>query len=166
MRRKNSEKGSVFIEFALSFLVLFSIFIGAFEFGYTFYAYNTLVNAVREAARYASLKPYDSATSTPSTAFNTAVRNMVVYANPNPPNSATPILHGLSTSNVNLTVLTNGSAPLQMTVSISSFSLDAVFWNDNSEWQPVGYLPLSGHPAAAVFLGGQSLESADTFSIY
>jgi Flp pilus assembly protein TadG len=137
--KKGSQKGSVFIEFALSFLVLFSIFTGTFEFGYTFYAYNTLVNAVREGARYASLKPYDSASSTPSTAFNTAVQNMVVYANPSPANGATPILHGLSTSNVNLTVLANGSAPLQMTVSISSFSLDAVF----------GTITLNGNPSVS-----------------
>ena len=137
--KKGSQKGSVFIEFALSFLVLFSIFTGTFEFGYTFYAYNTLVNAVREGARYASLKPYDSASSTPSTAFNTAVQNMVVYTNQSPANGATPILHGLSTSNVNLTVLANGSAPLQMTVSISSFSLDAVF----------GTITLNGNPSVS-----------------
>jgi Flp pilus assembly protein TadG len=137
--KKGSQKGSVFIEFALSFLVLFSIFTGTFEFGYAFYAYNTLVNAVREGARYASLKPYDSASSTPSAGFNTAVQNMVVYANPSPSNGATPILHGLSTSNVNLTVLANGSAPLQMTVSISNFSLDAVF----------GTITLNGNPSVS-----------------
>jgi Flp pilus assembly protein TadG len=135
-RQKASQKGSVFIEFALSFLVLFSIFTGAFEFGYAFYAYNTLVNAVREGARYASLKPYDSASSTPSTAFNTAVQNMVVYSNPSPSYGATPILRGLSTSNVNLTVLTSGSAPTQMTVSISGFSLDAVFGTINLNGNP------------------------------
>jgi len=137
--KKGSQRGSVFIEFALSFLVLFSIFTGAFEFGYAFYAYNTLVNAVREGARYASLKPYDSASSTPSTAFNTAVQNMVVYANPSPSNGATPILRGLSTSNVNLTVLSNGEAPMQMTVSISNFSIDAVF----------GTVVLNGNPSVS-----------------
>jgi len=137
--QKAGQRGSVFIEFALSFLVLFSVFTGAFEFGYAFYAYNTLVNAVREGARYASLKPYDSASSTPSTAFNSAVQNMVVYANPTPPNGAMPILRGLSTSNVNLTVLANGSAPTQMTVSISNFALDAVF----------GTVTLNGNPSVA-----------------
>src|SRR5689334_2683846 len=144
--RKAGQKGSVFIEFALSFLVLFSIFTGAFEFGYAFYAYNTLVNAVREGARYASLRPYDSGSSTPSTAFNTAVQNMVVYSNPNPPNDATPILRGLSTSNVNLTVLTSGSAPLQMTVSISNFSLDAVFGTIQLNGNPSETFPYLGIP--------------------
>src|SRR5579864_4082507 len=146
MNRRNKQKGSVFVEFALSFLVLFSIFTGAFEFGYAFYAYNTLVNAVREGARYASLKPYDSGSSTPSGAFNTAVQNMVVYANPNPSYGAAPILRGLSTSNVNLTVLTNGSAPTQMTVSISNFSLDAVFGTINLNGNPSVTFPYLGIP--------------------
>jgi Flp pilus assembly protein TadG len=144
--QKDNQKGSVFIEFALSFLVLFSIFTGAFEFGYAFYAYNTLVNAVREGARYASLSPYDSGSSTPSTAFNTAVQNMVVYANPTPPDGATPILRGLATSNVNLSVTTNGVAPLQVTVSISNFSLDAVFGTIQLNGNPSETFPYLGIP--------------------
>jgi Flp pilus assembly protein TadG len=144
MRRRANQKGSIVIEFTLTFLVLFAVFTGAFEFGYAFYAYNTLVNAVHEGARYASLKPYDSASSTPSTAFSTAVQNMVVYGNPNPPGGTAPILRGLATSNVNVSVVTNGSAPLQMTVSISNFSLDAVF----------GTIKLNGNPAVSfTYLG-------------
>jgi len=146
MTRRRKEKGSVFVEFALSFLVLFSIFTGAFEFGYAFYAYNTLVNAVREGARYASLKPYDSATSTPSAAFSTAVQNIVVYGDPNPANGTMPILRGLSTSNVNIAVLSNGSAPLQMTVSITGFSLGAVFGTISLNGNPSVSFPYLGIP--------------------
>jgi Flp pilus assembly protein TadG len=144
--RKARQKGSIFIEFALSSLVLFAVFTGAFEFGYAFYAYNTLVNAVREGARYASLKPYDSASSTPSSAFNTAVQNMVVYSNPSPPNGSAPILRGLSASSVNLSVVANGGAPSQMTVSISNFSLDAVFGTINLNGNPSVSFPYLGIP--------------------
>lgn len=146
MTRRSKEKGSVFVEFALSFLVLFSIFTGAFEFGYAFYAYNTLVNAVREGARYASMKPYDSATSTPSAAFSTAVQNIVVYGDPSPANGTMPILRGLSTSNVNIAVLSSGSAPLQMTVSITGFSLDAVFGTISLNGNPSVSFPYLGIP--------------------
>ena len=146
MKRRNRQKGSVFIEFALTFLVLFTVFAGAFEFGYVFYAYNTLVNAAREGARFASMKPYDSATSTPSTAFSTAVQNMVVYANPNPPQGATAILRGLSVSNVTLTVASNGAEPLQMTVSISNFPLDAVFGTITLNNKPSVSFPYLGIP--------------------
>ena len=146
MKRESREKGSIFVEFALTFLVLFAVFTGAFEFGYAFYAYNTLVNAVREGARYASMKPYDSATSTPSTAFSTAVQNMVVYSNPNPAQGAAPILAGLSTSNVNVAVISNGAQPLQMTVSISNVSLDAVFGTITLSSKPSVSFPYLGIP--------------------
>ena len=146
MKRASREKGSIFIEFALTVLVLLAVFTGAFEFGYAFYAYNTLVNAVREGARYASMKPYDSATSTPSTAFSTAVQNMVVYANPTPSQGAAPILTGLSTSNVNVAVISNGAQPLQMTVSISNFSLDAVFGTITLNNKPSVSFPYLGIP--------------------
>ena len=42
---------------------MFAIFSGIFQFAYSFYVYNTLVVAVREGARYASIKPYDSTTT-------------------------------------------------------------------------------------------------------
>src|SRR5690349_6943876 len=84
--RGRVERGEALIEFALSFFLIFAIFSGIFQFGYTFYVYNSLVNAVREGARYASIKPYDSTTTTPSSAFQTAVQNMVVYGDANPAN--------------------------------------------------------------------------------
>ena len=114
MRQKRDERGSVFIEFALTFLLLVVIVSGTFEFGYAFFAYNTLINAVREGSRYASLRPYDSATSTPTTAFDAAVKNFVVYGNP--AGGSTPILRGLSTSHVQLSVVAQGGVPGQVTV--------------------------------------------------
>jgi|SRR5579884_572119 len=146
MKRRSGERGSVFIEFSLTFLLLFAVFGGTFEFGYSFYAYNRLVNAVREGARYASMRPYDSATSTPSTAFLTAVKNMVVYADPNPAQGATPIVKGLTTSNVNLTVLCSGQQPMQMTVSIVNFSIDAVFGTVTLNNKPSESFPYLGIP--------------------
>lgn len=120
------------VEFALSFFLIFGFFAGTFQFGYTFYAYNTLAESVKDGARYASLKPYDSATSTPSSAFQTAVQNQVVYGDPNPPEGATPILNGLTTNNVSV-VVTPGAAgvamtpPAAMTVSIVNFQINSVF---------------------------------------
>lgn len=125
MIQKSCQRGSILVEFALTFLLLIALFSGAFEFGYVLFAYNTLVSAVREGARYASLRPYDSASSTPSPAFATAVQNMVVYGDP--AGGTTPVLRGLAASNVQVSILTSGSAPLQVTVSITGFSVDAVF---------------------------------------
>jgi len=77
----SSRKGTAMLEFALGTLILVPVFAGTFQFGYTFFVYNNLDTAVRGGARYASLRSYDSATSTPSSAFSTAVKNMVVYGN-------------------------------------------------------------------------------------
>jgi hypothetical protein len=71
---------------------------------------------------------------------------MVVYANPSPANGAMPILRGLSTSNVNLNVLANGGTPTQMTVSISNFSLDAVFGTVTLNGNPSVSFPYLGIP--------------------
>ena len=144
MSEKHNQQGSIIIEFALTFILLIAVFSGAFEFGYTFFAYNTLVNAVREGSRYASLRPYDSATATPSTAFRTAIQNMVVYGDP--AGGTTPIVRGLAPSNVQLTVLTSGSAPLQVTVSINGFSIDAVFGTFILNNKPACSFPYLGIP--------------------
>ena len=119
------------VEFAIGAGVLVSVFAGTFQFGYTFYQYNILKNAVSEGARYASLRAYDSKTTTPSDAFRTAVQNMVVYGDP--AGGTTPITPNLSTDNVKLKVyFTNGlttlpGVPDTMTVSIDGYTIGAVF---------------------------------------
>lgn len=143
-RARKSEEGSILVEFALSVFLMVTVFAGVFQFGYTFYAYNTLVNSVREGSRYASLKPYDSATGTPSTAFQTAVQNFVVYGDPN--GGTVPVVRGLSTSNVNLSIAMSGAAPVSVTVSITGFSLDAVFQTVTLSGKPSCTFPYLGIP--------------------
>ena len=142
------ERGNALIEFALSFFLIFSVFSGIFQFAYNFYVYNALVAAVREGARYASLKPYDSTTTTPSAQFLTAVQNMVVYGNASPANGAAPVIPGLQASNVVLTVTGGGTGtlttPSQMTVTISGFTVDAIFGTWNITGKPTCTFPYTG----------------------
>ena len=140
----HTESGNMVIEFALSSVLLFGFFAGIFQVGYTFYAYNILVNAVRDGARYASLKAYDPAASaTPD--FRTAVQNQVVYGNPNPPAGATPVLKGLTTSNVSM-VVTPGQASI--TVSITNVQINAVFSNVALNGRPSATYPYAATVAA------------------
>jgi len=118
-------RGNIMIEFAIGAGVLTSIFAGTFQFGYTFYQYNLLKNAVGDGARYASLRPYDSSTSTPSSTFQQAVQNMVVYGDP--AGGTSPMAPHLSTSNVNLNVTFTNGVPTAMTVSITGYTIGAVF---------------------------------------
>ena len=149
-RRRSRESGSVIVEFACSFLILTTMFTGLYQFGYTFYAYNELVSAVRAGARYASLKPYDSTTSTPTDAFKTAVQNVVVYGDPNPPDGATPIVRGLATSNVDVVATGTGGAggstfaPSAMTVSINGYQINSVFTSTSMSGRPLATYPYTG----------------------
>ena len=117
--------GNAMLEFALGSGVLAAAFTGTFQFGYTFLQYNNLENAVARGARYASLAPYDSTSTTPSAAFQTAVRNMVLYGQPTA--GATPVLPRLTPENIQLTVIFNNGIPSAMSVSVTGYSLDTVF---------------------------------------
>ena len=113
------------LEFTIGAGVLVAVFTGTFQFGYTFLQYNNLENAVARGARYASLVPYDSATTAPSARFQTAVQNMVLYGNPTA--STSPVLYGLTTANVNLTVTFTNQVPSAMTVYISVYTINSIF---------------------------------------
>jgi len=142
------ERGNVIVEFACGSVLLFLVISGSFQFGYSFYSYTTLENAVHEGARYASLQPYDSATATPSAAYATSVQNLVVYGTPTPGGSAKPIVPGLTTANVSVTVTPSAAGtlavPSQVTVSIVNFTVNAVFGALNLNGRPFASFPYMG----------------------
>ncbi len=143
--RARRASGSVMVEFTLSLLFLIPLFLGASTFGYTFYLYSRLQNAVRSGGRYASTLIYDSATSTPSSNFQTAVYKMTVYGDPAANTStATPVAPNLTTGNVNLTVTFTNGAPSGMTVAITGYTLPAYLGNITLNNKPYAYFPFTG----------------------
>src|ERR1700693_2592543 len=66
---RDSRRGSVIVEFTLSATFLVALFLGVWQFGYAFLIYGELEEAVRAGARYASMRTYDSADATPTSAF-------------------------------------------------------------------------------------------------
>ncbi len=146
MTRRRITCGNALIEFAIGFGVLFPILYGTFEFGYAFFIYNQLKNATREAARYASLKTYNTNTSQYTSAYGTAVKNMVVYGDPN--GGTTPIVSGLSAGNVSLTVVFARNKPGTVIVRIQNYPLDTVFQTFHLN-KPSCSFPYSGRYAPA-----------------
>jgi Flp pilus assembly protein TadG len=147
-RRSRVQRGSVMIEFTLSMLVLVPLFMGAWAFGYTFFQYSQLENAVRAGARYASTLNYDSAANSgPSASFLTAVQNMTVYGDPAADTTtATPVVTGLTTSNVALTVaFGNGGAPSTMTVNITGFQVNSYIGKISLNGKPYVWFPYVGY---------------------
>jgi Flp pilus assembly protein TadG len=141
-RHKPRHRGSAILEFAVGSGVLLAAFTGTFRFGYSFLQYNRLTNAVIQGARYASIVPYDSATSTPSAAFLSSVRNMVLYASPD--GGTSTVVPGLTASNVNLTVTFANGVPSTMTVAISGYTIDSVFSSDTLTNKPKFTYPYLG----------------------
>jgi len=127
LRRLRRRNGNVMVEFALGSGIMLAAFTGTFRFGYTFLQYNNLQNAVARGARYASLVPYDSLTSTASTAFTTKVQNMVLYGSTTA--GATPVLPGLTAANVSVVPYFDPTLkiPTKMTVSITGYSINSIF---------------------------------------
>ena len=130
------------LEFAIGSAVLVAAFSGTFQFGYSFLQYNNLENAVMRGARYASLATYDSSTSTPSTAFQTAVQNMVLYGSPTA--GTAPVLPGLTAGDVNFTVTFTNGVPATMTVSITGYTINSVFDSTTLTNKPQVSFPYEG----------------------
>jgi len=134
MRRNSCTRGNALVEFALAVSLLLPMLFGTFEFGYAFYTYNRLIAAIREGGRYASLRTYDSSTTTPSDTYSTAVKNAVVYGDPS--GSGTPVVSGLTTGQIGLTVTMDKGVPDMITVSITNFAIDTVITTLNLANKP------------------------------
>ena len=147
--KNRGRSGSAMLEFALGASVMLAAFAGTFQFGYTFYRYNVLKNAVMNGASYASTRNYDSTSNTPSSAFLTAVKNVVVYGDPAAASGSTPVAPGLSTSNVNVVPAlfnnaTSNQPPIAMTISISGYTIDGVFGSTTLTSKPAVTYPYQG----------------------
>ena len=115
--RKNKERGAALFEFAIVASVFMTMIFGVVEFGRLFWTHNALRDAVRRGARYATVRHSDAA-------GQLAVKNMVVYGDPNAnPATATPVIPGLSTSNVVLEYQNYNGLQLssKATVSITNY---------------------------------------------
>ncbi len=135
-------RGIAVVEFSLGATLLFGALAGTFEIGFSLLQYDTLQGAVAQAARYAAIAPYDSATTAPSTAFLNSVKNMAVYGNP--AGGTTPILHGLTTQNVNLTVTFSNGVPYTMKLFITGYTINALFSTYSLSGKPQAIFPYQG----------------------
>jgi Flp pilus assembly protein TadG len=161
-RALGSRKGSAMLEFALSALLLTTIFTGVFQFGYSMYVYNELVEAFRAGTRYASLAKISNAGTAcgAQSAYTSAVQAMVVYGDP-AATTGTSVAPGLDTSKVVVTVNCSGSGnaaavPTSVTVAMgtgsNAYTVDAV----------VKQFTFSGKPSFTLPFFGQYCSSGST----
>jgi Flp pilus assembly protein TadG len=140
---RKKERGVAALEFALGWFLLWILFSGAYQYGYSFYVYNRLMVSVANAAQLGSKISYD--TGNPA-AFTAALQNMVLYADETAPSNPSPIVSGLTAGAVSVTVSTDAQGmPRDVTVAISNYIIDGVF----------GKITLSNKPRATVLYFGQ-----------
>ena len=136
---KHRRRGNAVIEFALTFGLLWALLGGCFKLGYSIYLYQSLLNAVAGAARYAARVDFDE----PNHTFVTAVRNMAVYGDP--AGGTSPLTAGLAPANISVTWSYDAKGvPSTITVSVIGYSVNAVFQT----------LTWTGKPAVTVRYAG------------
>jgi Flp pilus assembly protein TadG len=155
--RLRSRRGNALVEFALSSLILIPIFVGTFQFGYTFYIYNLLCTQMRAGARYASTRTFRCSNSTSITNFKGKVKNMVRFGNPD--GSGTLIEPGLTDAQLDVQIKDKAGVnaddthvPAYVIVSTSTatpYTVDAVFTTFTFSGKPVVRFPYIGEFAPA-----------------
>jgi Flp pilus assembly protein TadG len=149
-RRSRSQRGNAIVEFALAAPLGIMIMAGTFQFGYAFYAYNKLQLSIRGGVRYASLMDYKGTSSACVAATQDTVKKLIAYGTPTPAVGAEPVVRGLSTSNVNVSFNPDTKGvPTNVTASISSFRVDAVFTSFTFNDKPLGSVPYVGRYSPA-----------------
>lgn len=143
--RKRS-RGSAVVEFALGFPLLFLIFAGTFQFGYSFYIFNRLETAVRGAARYAALATYAGTNGTPSSAYVTAVQNYAVTGDP--AGTAPALVPGLTTSHISVSVASVNGVPNRVQVGVNGYPINAIFRTFTLSGRPFASFRYSGRISA------------------
>ena len=148
------------VEMALGWFVVTTAFTSAFEYGYIFYQYNSLFNAINNGARYASMYPYDvnssDYTTSATSQFQTAVQDMVLYGDPTGA-STTLVLKNLKSTNLVITVSPTGSGatwtPASITVSIGTdtngYTIDGLFGSFIFKGKPTVTYPFVGNYTGA-----------------
>jgi len=119
-RFRRDDSGVQLLEVAIVLPILLVLFGAVAEFGRYFYEYSTVAKASRLGARYLASKSV-----TGSTNYVANAKNLVVYGNI--AGTGTPVLTGLTTSNVQVTY-SGGTPgiPDTVTVSITGFKHQSV----------------------------------------
>jgi len=143
-------RGHAMLELAICAGVLMMLLSGTFQFGYTFYLYNKLVTAVGNGARYAAQRTYRSATEKDVERGAAAIRNMVVFGDPQPLPETAPVVPNLRPEQIEVNWVKHGDgAPATVSLAVRNYSVDAVFHAFSFDRRPMVEFPYIGRYAPA-----------------
>jgi Flp pilus assembly protein TadG len=109
---RQRSRGSALVEASLVTMVVMSLLLSIFEFGYIMFAHHTLLHQARVAARYGAVNPSDL----------TAVQNMVLYSQTSVPSGQPHGRFGLTPSMVNVVRSDTGTTQDRIVITISNYT--------------------------------------------
>lgn len=139
------------VEFALGYTAVLLILAGVIEWGYSFYIYNSLQASIRDAARYASTRPYDicnplgTGSCNSGAQWTAAVKNMAVYGDPYAdPSVSGAQVPGLTVANITVTTEAVGAVPLHVEVQVNGLVINSFFMQLTLDGKPKTRFPYIG----------------------
>lgn len=120
---RRDDRGIQLVELALTMPVLILLFAAVAEFGRYYQSYTTLAKGTRVAARYLATASYAGCD-------DLAAKNLLVYGNM--AGTGSPIVNGLSVSNVSITRRNQGGGittgfPATVTIEITNLNHTPIF---------------------------------------
>lgn len=109
-----AQQGVAMVEFAIALPLLLLLLLAIAEFGRMLYQYNSLLQATRDASRYAAGAVWNSDGAEPGVGLITQIKSVAVYGVP-VPQPGNEVVPGLSTADV--TVSTVGTQHIQVSIS-------------------------------------------------
>jgi len=149
--RKGSERrrGNAMIEFALASSLLIPVFLGTFQVGYTFYAYNLISTQIKAGSRYASMKAFKCVDAASISNYKQKVRNVVRFGNPS--GTGTVIEPGLTDAQITVNIKSSTGVdadathtPAYVDVSANGYSVNALFTTYTFTGKPYVRFPYLG----------------------
>ena len=137
-----NQRGNSLVEFAISLPLMVSLFLGVWQFGYSYYLYGRLEAAVRDGGRYASIAAYDAAD--PSD-YQDRVRNVVLYGDPTGGQAGNVVSPGLRPEQVSVAISPAGGPPDAVSVAINGYQLPGIFSRVVLNGKPAVQFPFLGH---------------------
>ena len=110
-RRSRTKRGGALLEAGLIFVLGISLMIGLFDVGQMMFIHQTVIERTREAARWATVNPFDS----------TKVTNMVLYGSPTAGTAGTELFN-MSASKVSVSHTGSGSMSDNISLTVSGYT--------------------------------------------
>lgn len=120
-RDRRAQHGVAMVEFAIALPLLLLLLLGVAEFGRMLFHYNSVLQASRDASRYAAAEAWNKTLGSIelTTALETAIKNVAVYGVPSANAGFSPVVPDLTTAQVAVTPVNSGSATDHVRVTIT-----------------------------------------------